>query len=388
MIGLNLGYHGGIILAEIYFDNSSTTRVCPEAANAVMKAMTENYGNPSSLHTKGFLAEQEMRSAREAVASLIGARPTESNNLADFGAAHARKKRGRRIVTTAIEHPSVLNTVKRLEKDGFEAIYLKPDSEGHISPEEVKNAITPDTILVSMMRVNNEVGSILPVEAAADAIEEKHAPALLHIDAVQAFGKLPLRVSGLHCDLMSMSAHKIHGPKGIGALYVRSGVHIEPLTYGGGQEKDLRPGTESVPLIAGFGAAVKALPDLEAELSAMRSLNHCCREQLAGIEGIAINSPDDALPYILNFSAGNVRAETMLHFLSEKNIFVSSGSACSRGRASHVLKAMGLPQDRIRSALRLSFCRYNTKEEATEFFAALREGLSSLAVQQLAGGHR
>ncbi|HEX3016650.1 MAG TPA: cysteine desulfurase family protein [Caproicibacter sp.] len=379
-------------MAEIYFDNSSTTKVCREAAEKVMEVMTNDYGNPSSLHTKGFQAEQEMRGAREEIASLLGAKPeeiyftsggTESNNIALFGAARARKKRGNRIVTTMIEHPSVLNTMKRLEKDGFEVVYLKPDSLGKITPEQVKEAVTPDTILVSMMRVNNEVGSILPVEAAADAIEEAKAPALLHVDAVQAFGKLPLHVQKLKIDLMSVSAHKIHGPKGIGALYLRKNVHIEPLTYGGGQEKNIRPGTESMPLIAGFGAAAKALPDTEAELAAMRELNGFCRDELAKIDGIVINSPEDALPYILNFSTCGIRAETMLHFLSDHEIYVSSGSACSKGHESHVLKAMGLPRERIASALRLSFCRWNTKEEVERFIAALTEGLAAITKRPL-----
>ena len=379
-------------MAEIYFDNSATTRVCPEAAEKAVEMMTRNYGNPSSLHTMGFRAEQELRSAREAVAFLLGAKPeeiyftsggTESNNIALFGAARARKKRGNRIVTTQIEHPSVLNTMKCLEREGFEVVYLKPDRWGKLSPEQVREAVTPDTILVSMMRVNNEVGSILPVEAAADAIEAAKAPALLHVDAVQAFGKLPLHVQKLRADLMSVSGHKIHGPKGIGALYVRKGVHIEPLTYGGGQEKDMRPGTESMPLIAAFGAAVKALPDPEDELSVMWELNAFLRAELAKLDGVTVNSPEDALPYILNFSAGGVRAETMLHFLSDRGVYVSSGSACSKGRESHVLKAMGLPRERIASALRLSFCRFNTKAEAKAFIAALRDGLASITKRPL-----
>ncbi len=374
-------------MAEIYFDNSSTTRVCREAAEKVMEVMTEEYGNPSSLHTKGFRAEQEMSAARESVAQALGAEPgeitftsggTESNNIALFGAARARRKRGRRIVTTAIEHPSVLNTVARLEQEGFEVIRLQPDCAGKIAPEQFREAVTPDTILVSVMRVNNEVGSIQPVEAAADAIEAAKAPALLHVDAVQAFGKLRLRPRRMRADLMSVSGHKIHAPKGVGALYIRSGVHIEPLTYGGGQERDMRPGTESVPLIAGLGAAVRALPEPEAELARMRELNGFLRRELSKIPGVCFNSPDDALPYILNLSAGGVRAETMLHFLSEKGIYVSSGSACSKGRESYVLRAMGLPKDRIGSALRLSFSRFNTKEEAETFVRALKNGLASL----------
>lgn len=379
-------------MEEIYFDNSATTRVCDEAAAKAAEMMTKNYGNPSSLHAMGFRAEQELRAAREAVADQLSAKPeeiyftsggTESNNIALFGTAHARKKRGNRIVTTQVEHPSVLNAVKRLEQEGFEVVRLKPDRQGKIAPEAVREAVTPETILVSMMAVNNEVGSILPVEAAADAIEEKQAPALLHIDAVQAFGKLPLRVHRLRADLMSVSAHKIHGPKGVGALFVRRGAHIEPLTYGGGQEKDMRPGTESMPLIAAFGAAVQALPDAEAELTVMRKLNESLRSELAKLPGITVNSPEDALPYILNFSANGVRAETMLHFLSERGIYVSSGSACSKGRASHVLTAMDLPRERIASALRLSFCRFNTEEEMQKFAAALSDGLTAITKRPL-----
>ncbi len=379
-------------MGEIYFDNSSTTKVCREAAEKVMETMTENYGNPSSLHTKGFRAEREMQTARESVASCLGAQPeevfftsggTESNNIALFGAARARKRRGNRIVTTLIEHPSVLKTVKRLEQDGFEVVYLKPDSKGNVAPEQIAQAVTPQTILVSIMKVNNEVGSILPAEAAAEAIQRVKAPALLHVDAVQAFGKLPLRPQKMGVDLMSVSGHKVHGPKGVGALYVRRGVHLEPLTFGGGQEKDLRPGTESMPLIAGFGAAVRALPELSEELAAMRELNGCCRAGLAGIEGVAVNSPEGALPYILNFSVGGVRAETMLHFLSDRGIYVSSGSACSKGRESHVLRAMGLPREQIASALRLSFCRYNTKEEVATFISALKDGLAALTKRPL-----
>ncbi|HCR43172.1 MAG TPA: hypothetical protein DIV41_01195 [Ruminococcaceae bacterium] len=210
-------------------------------------------------------------------------------------------------------------------------------------------------------------------------MKAKKAPALLHVDAVQAFGKLPFSPAKLGADLMSVSSHKIHGPKGSGALYIKKGVHIAPLTYGGGQEKDVRPGTESTPLIAGFGAAAGALPDIREEYAAMAELNGYCREKLLGIGGITINSPGDALPYILNFSMEGVRAETMLHFLSQKEIYVSSGSACSKGRKSHVLTAMGLDGRRIDSSLRLSFSRFNTKGEVDVFTDTLKEGLSHIS---------
>lgn len=374
-------------MGEVYLDNSSTTKVCREAAEKVMEMMTENYGNPSSLHSMGFRAEREITAARGNVAALIGAKPeeiyftsggTESNNIALFGAAHALQKRGRRIVTTAIEHPSVLNTMKQLEKENFEVVYLKPDGTGKIQPEQIFEAVTPDTILVSMMCVNNEVGTILPLEAVSAAIAAAKAPALFHVDAVQAFGKLPLKPSKLKIDLMSMSAHKIHGPKGVGALYLRKGAHIVPRSYGGGQERDIRPGTESAPLIVGFGAAVGALPDTAEELKAMAELCGYCHAKLSEIDGVTLNSPEDALPYIVNLSAGGVRAETMLHYLADREIYVSSGSACSKGKASHVLTAMGLPRERIASSLRLSFSRFNTRDDIDRFIEALKSGLAEL----------
>lgn len=379
-------------MSEIYFDNSSTTMVCREAAEKVMEIMTREYGNPSSLHTMGFRAERELTEARASVAGLLHAKSeeitftsggTEADNMALFGAAQARKKRGNHIVTTLLEHPAVLNTAKRLEQDGFSVTYLHPDSFGKISPEQVYGAVTADTILVSVMSVNNEVGSILPVEAAARAIADKNAPALLHSDAVQAFGKLPLNPGKAGIDLMSVSAHKIHGPKGVGALYMKKGVHLTPHTYGGGQEKNVRPGTESMPLIAGFGVAVKALPDLSGELKAMEELNRHCRERLKEFPQVTVNSPEDALPYILNISVGGIRAETMLHFLSDREIYVSSGSACSKGKESPVLTAMCLPRERIASALRLSFSRYNTKEEIDIFIGALRDGFAKITQRPL-----
>ncbi|HEX3039249.1 MAG TPA: cysteine desulfurase family protein [Caproiciproducens sp.] len=379
-------------MGEVYLDNSSTTKVCPEAAEKVMEMMTENYGNPSSLHTMGFRAEREITAARGKIAALAGVKPeeiyftsggTESNNIALFGAVHALQKRGRRIVTTAMEHPSVLNTMKQLEKEDFEVVALKPDGTGKIRPEQIFEAVTPETILVSMMCVNNEVGTLLPLEAVSAAIAAEKAPALFHVDAVQAFGKLPLKPSKLKIDLMSMSAHKIHGPKGVGALYLRKGAHIVPRTYGGGQERDIRPGTESAPLIAGFGAAVGALPEPEEELKAMAELCGYCHAKLGEIDGVTLNSPEDALPYIVNFSAGGVRAETMLHYLADREIYVSSGSACSKGKASHVLTAMGLPRERIASSLRLSFSRFNTKDDIDRFIEALKSGLAELTKRPL-----
>lgn len=372
----------------VYLDNSSTTRPCPEAVEAVRRSMEENWGNPSSLHTLGFQAEREMTEAREALAGALCCAPeeivftsggTEADNLALFGAAYGRKKQGNHIVTSQIEHPAVLNAVKQLEKEGFSVTFLKPDTQGHIAPEQVWEAVTPGTILVSLMAVNNEVGTRLPLEAAAAAIREKKAPALFHVDAVQAFGKLPLRPGAEGVDLMTVSGHKIHGPKGIGALYIRRGVHLCARTFGGGQEKNRRPGTEAMPLIAGFGAAVRALPNWKQEEERIRKIQGRLRQRLEEMPGVAIHSPGDGIPYILNFSAGRVRAETMLHFLSSRGIYVSSGSACAKGKASHVLEAMGLPREQIQSSLRVSFSRMNTLEEADFLADALEEGMGRLA---------
>ncbi len=372
----------------IYLDNSATTRVCPEAAAAVLDAMTTQFGNPSSLHTLGFAAAQLLAGARRAVARALGAPPetvtftsggTEANNLALFGAAAARRKEGRRIVTSMAEHPSVLRVMDELEREGWEVARLRPDRQGRLSPEQVEEAVTPDTALVSLMLVNNETGAVFPVEAAARALRRQNPRGLLHVDAVQAFGKLPLRPAALGAHLVTVSAHKIHGPKGVGALYCAPGVRIPPRTFGGGQERGLRPGTEGVPLIAGFGAAVQALPDLPAALERQRALNRLCREGLRELPGVTVHSPEDGLPYLLNFSAGDVRAETMLHFLAAREIYLSSGSACSRAQPSHVLTAMGLPANEVQSALRVSFSRETTEEDVRRFLEALGEGLQTLA---------
>ena len=372
---------------EHYLDNSATTRVLPEAARKAAEVMVEEYGNPSSLHTRGFRARQELEASRETVAARLGAKPeelyftsggTEGNNLALFGAALAKKRQGNRIVTTLAEHDSVLGTVGELEKQGFEVVRLRPDSEGHLSEEQLFDAVNEKTILVSMMLVNNETGAVFPVSAAARAIRRKKAPALLHTDAVQAFGKLEFSPAKLGADLCTVSAHKVHGPKGVGALYVSKSARILPHTFGGGQEKGLRPGTESVPLICAFGEAVRLLPKASEAGPEMERLNGLLRGKLRELPEVTVNSPEDGLPYIMNFSAGRVRAETMLHFLAEQNIFVSSGSACGRAKPSHVLEAMGLPKERISSALRVSFSRFSEEDDVLALAEALKKGLRTL----------
>ncbi len=362
-------------MKEIYLDNSATTKVCAEAAEKAIQMMTECYGNPSSLHSKGFEAQKEMELARQRAAELLSVEKdeiyftsggTESNNTALFGAAKALCRRGNRIVTTAVEHSSVMESAQRLEKEGFEVVYLTPDSSGHISKEALTSVIDKQTILVSMMAVNNETGAILPIETVRRIIDRAGAPALFHVDGVQAFGKIPLKLKKLGVDLFSASSHKIHGPKGAGILYVRKGARILPLHYGGEQEKKLRPGTEAIPLICAMGEAIEALPPMDRELAQMKELNAYCREKLGVIQSVRFNSGEDALPYILNFSVVGIRSETMLHYLAERNIFVSSGSACAKGKKSHVLSALGLAPERIDSAVRVSFSRYNTKEDIDE----------------------
>ena len=372
---------------EHYLDNSATTRVLPEAARKAAEVMVEEYGNPSSLHTRGFRARQELEASRETVAARLGAKPeelyftsggTEGNNLALFGAALAKKRQGNRIVTTLAEHDSVLGTVGELEKQGFEVVRLRPDSEGHLSEEQLFDAVNEKTILVSMMLVNNETGAVFPVSAAARAIRGKQARAQRPTDAVQALRKLVYSPAKLGADLCTVSAHKVHGPKGVGALYVSKSARILPHTFGGGQEKGLRPGTESVPLICAFGEAVRLLPKASEAGPEMERLNGLLRGKLRELPEVTVNSPEDGLPYILNFSAGRVRAETMLHFLAEQNIFVSSGSACGRAKPSHVLEAMGLPKERISSALRVSFSRFSEEDDVLALAEALKKGLRTL----------
>jgi len=375
-------------LEEIYLDNSATTRVCEKSAEKVLELMTQCYGNPSSLHKKGLEAQREVAHARQAVAVSLSAQPreiiftsggTEANNLAVLGGAAAGRRRGKRIVTTAIEHPSVLEPMRQLEKEGFEVVFLTPDADGRVPEEAVLKAVTGDTILISVMAVNNELGSIQPIEVLKKAVKRAGAPALVHVDGVQAYGKLPLRPEKLGIDLLTVSGHKIHGPKGVGALYVSKNARILPRTFGGGQERELRPGTEAAPLIAGLGAAVEELPDWRQAYSRMEKLRDYTLQKLSGLEGVEVNSPVEGLPYLLNFSALGIRSETMLHFLAQRGIYVSSGSACAKGKQSHVLKAAGLPDSRISSAIRVSFSRESTKRDADALAEGVREGLACLA---------
>lgn len=376
-----------VVRKLVYLDNSATTKPCETAIKRVVNALRENWGNPSSLHGLGIKAEQEMNRARQAVADLISCRfdeifftsgGTEANNIAIMGAVNARRRRGNRIVTTSIEHSSALETVVALEKQGYDVVYLNPDRSGTIAEEDIDKAITKDTILVSIMLINNETGAIQPVEAAAEAIKRSGAPALLHCDAVQAFGKMDLNPSKMGVDLLTFSAHKFHGPKGVGGFYKSKNVKIVPSSFGGSQESGLRAGTEATPLIAGLYGAIEELPDCNKQLKITRKLRDYAVERLKEIESVSFNSPPGAFPYILSISVEGKKSETMMHFLEARNIYVSSGSACAKGKGSHVLRSMGLSNARVDSALRISFSKNNDYEDIDLFIKALKEGIKTL----------
>ena len=372
---------------EIYLDNSATTKPCKEAIEKMMFVLENVYGNPSSLHKVGFEAEKEITYARKTIAKLLGADTdeiiftsggTEANNTAVFGAALARQKTGGRIVTTAVEHSSVYESCQELSRRGFDVVFLEPQSGGNISEEQLSEAIDGNTVLVSVMMVNNETGVKLPVDKIAKIIKKNNAPALFHCDAVQAFGKIPVRPSKIGADLLTVSSHKIHGPKGVGALYIKKGTYIKPLLYGGEQQRKIRPGTEAVPLICGFGAAAENIGSMSENMEKIKELHNYAVETLTGIDGVEINSPGDCLPYILNISAVGVRSETMLHFLESREIYISSGSACAKGKKSHVLTSMGLDAARIDSALRISFSKNSQKSDIDILAQYLREGMDTL----------
>ena len=375
----------------IYLDNSATTVPEKAVAEKVYNMLTENFGNPSSFHKAGLDANAALRTARESVAKALSCESdevyftsggTEANNLAILGAAEALRRRGKRIVTTAIEHESVLQTVDELEKQGFEVVRLVPDKSGNITKQQIADAINSDTILVSIMYVNNEVGSVLPVEFIKKAVVKAGAPALIHIDCVQAFGKMPVRPSKLGADLVTVTAHKIHGPKGVGALYVKKGTRIVPRVFGGEQEKKLRPGTEAIPLIAGFGVACDMLGDIEQNSQRISELSAYAKSELGKIDGIIINSPDNASEYIINFYVPVfMTSQTVVQHLSSKyGICISNGSACAKGKKSHVLTAMKLPDKIIERSVRVSFSRHTTKDDIDALISAIKETVSDYKI--------
>lgn len=368
-----------------YLDNSATTKPCEQAVAAALQAMTQDFGNPSSLHSLGLAAENSVQDARMILAERLGARSdeifftscgSESNNTALFGAVKAQRRYGKHIVTTAVEHDSVLKPLQQLEAQGYEVTYLTPNEDGNILPEQFEAAVRPDTVLVSCMLVNNETGAVFPVEKLRRIIRLAGSKALLHTDCVQAFGKISVDVSALGVDFLTVSAHKVHGLKGCGALYIKKGVRISPYIYGGGQEKSLRSGTEAVPAIAAFGAAVQAMPESAVFLRKAAALKEKLLCGLKKFENVTVNSPENGCPYILNFSFKGYRSETLLHALAQRQVYVSSGSACSKGRGSHVLLAQGLEAKRVDSALRVSLSYTSTEEDISALCEALQAAQS------------
>ena len=357
---------------EAYLDNSATTQPCKEAVEKMNYALRTCWGNPSSLHSKGIAASELLEEARNNIAKKLSCESdeifftsggTESNNIAVFGAANAQRRRGSRIITTSIEHSSVEESVKALENQGYDVVRLRVNERGVIDERQLYAATNPSVVLISMMYVNNEVGSIQPVEFAKRAVVHSGANALIHCDAVQAFGKVQLKPYNMGVDLMTVSSHKIHGPKGAGALFVKKGTKLVQHSFGGLQENKIRPGTEPLPAIAGFGAAAAAIPDYSESLKYVTDLRNYMVAKLRTIEGVRINSPENALPYITNISVEGIPSEVMLNYLSGLGICVSSGSACSKGHKSRVLKAMNLSDDVINTALRISLSFFTTKEE-------------------------
>ena len=369
----------------VYLDNAATTRPCPEAVAAITDCLTENYGNASSLHGAGVAAWQAVNEARKTVARALSCEPerivftsgaTESNNLALFGAARARRRRGNRIVTTAVEHPSVGVALSALEKDGFEVVRIGVGPDGLFDADAFEAAVDENTILCSCMLVNNETGAVLPVGRLFGGVKRRFPEVVTHCDAVQAFGKLPVSPGRLSADLLSVSGHKLHAAKGVGVLYIAKDTRIPPMLYGGGQERGMRPGTESVPLIAGFGAAVRtALPHMKENLAHCEDLRAYTLERLAEHPEVVPLSTGDCSPYILSLAVPGVRSEIMLHFLESEGVYVSSGSACSKGKKSGVLGAFGHSDAVADTAIRVSFSRFSTREDVDALAAAIGHGL-------------
>ncbi|MDR3179093.1 MAG: cysteine desulfurase [Oscillospiraceae bacterium] len=372
---------------EIYFDNSASTKPSDTVSLEVYKTLSSNFANPSSMHTKGYESAKIVAQSRKKIADVLKCESneiyftsggTESNNIAILGSVYAKKHKGNKIVTSSCEHFSVLKTCKELESKGFEVVYLKPDKNGKIHEEQIFNAVDSNTIFVSIMAANNETGVCFPVEKIKNIIKQKSSDAIFHIDAVQSFCKIETKISKLKCDLLTVSAHKMHGPQGIGALFCSNKIKIHPLIFGGDQERKIRPGTESVSLISGFAKAVEESKNFDKNFLKVSELFKMCKNSFKNFQNVKINGSSDFFPYILNISFLGIKSEILLNFLSLRNIFVSSASACSKNKKSHVLKAMGLPSDRISSSIRISFSKNNTKEEVLYFLKVIDNALEAL----------
>ncbi len=362
---------------EAYLDNAATTRVLDSVREKMVKVMEEDYGNPSSRHRKGIGAERQVKEAREVIAKTLRVQEkeiiftsggTESNNMALIGAALANHRAGNHIISTRIEHASVYQPLSFLENQGFRVTYLDVDREGHIFLEQLSEAIGPDTILVSVMYVNNEIGAVEPVGEIGRLIKEKNPAAVFHVDGIQAYGKYEIRPKKQQIDLLSVSGHKIHGPKGTGFLYKNEKVKVKPIIYGGGQQKGMRSGTENVPGIAGLGQAAREMEEGFSErVGRLRELKDYLIDRMCGLEGVAVNSDkgEESAPHIVSASFQGVRGEVLLHALEDRGIYVSSGSACSSNHPaiSGTLKAVGIKKEFLDSTLRFSLGMFNTREQ-------------------------
>lgn len=356
----------------VYLDNSATTKPCENAVKKALEMITENFGNPSSLHYCGFNAKKELDNARKTVSTFLSCQPNEifftpsgtvANNTAILGTAKAKRREGKKVITTLLEHPSVIKHFEMLSDQGFEVVYLKPDSNGKINIEDLSNAVDENTILVSVMAVNNEVGSIQDISKIKGIIKDNKSKAFFHCDAVQAFGKIDLKPKKLGIDLMSMSAHKIHGIKGAGALYVSNSIRVLPSILGGGQENGLISGTEAMPAICAFGEAVNDIGNVSKNLAEVTKVRDYFVDKISTLPKVYVNSPKDALPYIINISVEGVPSQVMLNSLSSMGICVSAGSACAKGHRSDVLTAMGVSPKGIDSAIRISLSKTTTENE-------------------------
>ncbi len=379
-------------MMEVYLDNSATTRCLPEVAALMTRIMCEEYGNPSSLHKKGVESEKYVRYAKEVIAKcmkvqekeiLFTSGGTESDNIALIGGAYANCRAGRHIITTRIEHPAVLQTCAYLEEQGFAITYLPVNAKGVISLSDLERAMTPNTILVSIMHTNNEVGAVQPIEQAGELIKRMNPNTLFHVDAVQGFGKYRIYPKRMHVDLLSASAHKIHGPKGVGFLYINERAKVRPIIFGGGQQKGMRSGTENVPGIAGMARAIEEIfSDFDEKIEYLYSLKQRFVKGVSALDGIRLNGPvgRDGAPHVVSVSIQGVRSEVMLHALEDRGIYVSAGSACSSNKpsTSATLKAIGVEKQYLDATLRFSFSLYTTEAEIDYTVKCLGELLPML----------